>query len=316
MATTGSTTRTPATSTDVGTTADETSADAGGPLFGLALAHSAHRFGETLETARLVEELGGDLVTLADHPYIPNELETWTMLTVLAAHTQRITIASNVASLQLRPPALLAKAAATLHFASGGRFVLGLGSGDSAGSASFGGPRWSPAESVAALDEGIDLIRRLWQPGSPVHHDGPFFQVDGAQVSPKPKPSLPIWIGSFGPKMLAVTGRRGDGWLPTNAYLDLEGVPQMQRRIDEAATAAGRDPSRIRRVFNIFGQIDTFRPAENSKLLNGPVDFWIETLRDYRDRLGFDSFVFWPRSDRMEQARLFLEKVRPALVTD
>ncbi|NDL59632.1 LLM class flavin-dependent oxidoreductase [Phytoactinopolyspora mesophila] len=282
-------------------------------LFGVALAHTQRRFAETIETAQLADELGADLVTLADHPYVPNELETWTMLATLAAHTERVTLASNVVSLQLRAPAMLAKAAATLQFTSGGRFVLGLGSGDSGGSATFGGPSWTPGESVRALEEGVGLIRRLWQPGAGVDHTGEFFTLSGTQVSPKPDPQVPIWIGSFGPKMLAVTGRHADAWLPTNAYLNLDDVPGMQRRIDDAAVAAGRDPAQIRRVFNIFGQITKDGEPENGRRLTGPVDYFVETLRDYRDRLGFDSFVFWPSADRPEQTRLFLEEVRPEL---
>lgn len=280
-------------------------------LYGVALAHSQRRFGEMLECAQIAEDLNADLVTLADHPFVPNELETWTTLTTLAAHTRRITVASNVVGLALRPPAMLAKAAATLQLISGGRFTLGIGAGDPAGSLAFGGPPLSTRESVDALDEALGLIRRLLEPGPAVDHHGRFYQLTDAHFSPKPDPAIPIWVGAFGPRMLAVTGRHGDGWIPTNAYLELADVPDMQNRVDKAATSAGRDPGQIRRIFNIFGQITDAEPMENGKRLVGSVDFWVETLRDYRDRLGFDSFIIWPHADRAEQARLFLEQVRP-----
>lgn len=282
-------------------------------LFGVALAHSRRRFDETLDTGRIADELGADLVTLADHPYIPAELETWTMLTTLAAHTERINLAPNVLNVGLRPPAMLAKAAATLQFVTGGRLILGLGAGEPEGTATFGGPKRSLGDTVAAFEESLAVIRRLWQPGPDVHHDGRFVRVTGAQLSPKPDPEIPIWVGSFGPRMLALTGVYADGWLPTNAYLDLPDVPDMQSRIDKAAADAGRDPARIRRVFNVFGRITDDGPTENGRRLAGPVDFWVEALADYRERLGFDSFVFWPNSDRPEQTRVFLEQVVPRL---
>jgi alkanesulfonate monooxygenase SsuD/methylene tetrahydromethanopterin reductase-like flavin-dependent oxidoreductase (luciferase family) len=282
-------------------------------LFGVALAHSRRRFAETLETARLAEDLGADLVTLADHPYLPAELETWTTLTTLAAHTERISVGTNVLNVGLRPPVMLAKAAATLQFASGGRLVLGLGAGIPQATAGFGGPERSLGDTVAAFDEALGLIRRLWRPGPAVHHDGRFVRLAGTELGPKPDPEIPLWIGSFGPRMLDLTGRHADGWLPTNAYLDLADVPQMQARIDKGAADAGRDPAEIRRVLNVLGQITDDEPSENGRRLAGPVGFWVEALRDYQDRLGFDSFVFWPNSDRPDQTRLFLERVRPRL---
>lgn len=282
-------------------------------LFGVALAHSRRRFDETLETTLMAEGLGADLVTLADHPYIPAELETWTMLTTLAARFQRISVATNVLNVGLRPPAMLAKAAATLQFVSGGRLVLGLGAGEPAPTARFGGEQRSVGEAVGAFDEALGLMRRLWQPGADVDHDGRYHHVAGAQVSPKPEPAIPIWVGAFGPRMLRLTGVHADGWLPTNAYLDLADVPDMQARIDKAAAETGRDPAAIRRVLNVFGRITGDDPAENGRRLVGPVDAWVEALTDYRDRLGFDSFIFWPNSDRLGQTQIFLEHVVPRL---
>jgi alkanesulfonate monooxygenase SsuD/methylene tetrahydromethanopterin reductase-like flavin-dependent oxidoreductase (luciferase family) len=222
-----------------------------------------------------------------------------------------IALATNVLNVGLRPPVMVAKSATTLQFASGGRLILGLGAGEPVPTARFGGPSRSVGDAVGAFDEALGLIRRLWRPGPDVDHDGRYLHVRGAQIAPKPDPAIPIWVGAFGPRMLALTGVHGDGWLPTNAYVDLDDVPDMQARIDKAAVDAGREPADIRRVFNVFGQITDAGPAENGRRLAGPVDTWIEALTDYRDRLGFDSFVFWPGSDRPEQTRTFLEQVVP-----
>jgi alkanesulfonate monooxygenase SsuD/methylene tetrahydromethanopterin reductase-like flavin-dependent oxidoreductase (luciferase family) len=114
--------------------------------------------------------------------------------------------------------------------------------------------------------------------------------------------------------MLTVTGQLADGWLPTNYFLDLADVPAMQERIDTAATEAGRDPSQIRRVFNVMGAITDTGPTENGRSLIGPPGFWLDALHDYQQRLGFDSFVFWPtQGDRLTQTRRFLQEVRPDL---
>ncbi|WP_188188185.1 LLM class flavin-dependent oxidoreductase [Nonomuraea sp. SYSU D8015] len=285
-------------------------------VYGVALPASPRRFDRLVESARLAEDLGADLITISDHPYIPTELETFSLLALLAGRTERVLLAPNVAPLTLRPPAMLAKAAATLQFVSGGRFVLGLGvGGPYEMTPGFGGAWPRLGEAISALDEAIPLIRRLWGP-EPVDHDGTYFRLHEASAGPPPEPRVPIWVGSFKPRMLAVTGRHADGWLPTNAYLDLAEVPGMHRHIDEAAAAAGRDPGRIRRVFNVMGTISDRVPERNDRLLNGSAKHWVNALLDYRDRLGFDSFVFWPvQGDVREQIRLFFDHVRPHLDT-
>ncbi len=113
--------------------------------------------------ARLSEQLGYDLVTFQDHPYQPRFLDTWTLLSWVAAQTERIHLAGNVHNLPLRPPAVLARAAASLDLLSGGRFELGLGAGgfwDAIGA--MGGRVLTPGQAVDALDEAIDVIRALW----------------------------------------------------------------------------------------------------------------------------------------------------------
>lgn len=285
-----------------------------GGWYGAALPASKDRLPEMLDSARIAEELGADLVTVSDHPYLPGELEAWSLLALLLARTERVRVAPNVTPLALRTPAMLAKAAATLQLAGSGRFVLGLGvGGPYERIPGFGGAWPTVGEAIGALDEAIPLIRRLWGP-EPVDHDGRWFHLEQANAGLPPEPQVPIWVGSFKPRMLAITGRHADGWLPTNAYLELAEVPAMQRRIDAAAVESGRDPGDIGRVFNVMGGISETARRRNDQLLVGPVEHWVDALRDYRERLGFDSFVFWPvRGDSREQIRLFFEKVRPQL---
>src|SRR5688500_5234024 len=101
------------------------------------------------------EAAGFDYVSVQDHPYNPGFYETWTLLTWIAATTERVKLYPNVANLPLRPPAMLAKAAASLDLLSGGRVELGLGAGafwDPI--AAMGGPRRAPGEALAAWRRG------------------------------------------------------------------------------------------------------------------------------------------------------------------
>lgn len=286
-------------------------------LLGVAVDLMARRRDRAMEMARLADAYRADFVSVPDHPYHPGELETWTMLTTLAARTEHVAVASNVVNLRRRPPVMLAKAVASLQVISGGRVVLGVGAGEADDPRrSFGGMQLTMGEAIAALEEGIGLIQRLWDPAAsgPQSHDGKYHQLQPVEFGPVPAPPVPIWVGAFGRRMLALTGRLADGWLPTNYYLDLADVPGMQRRIDAAAQRAGRDPGQIRRVFNVMGEISDTAAVENGRRLVGPPSFWAEALRDYHDRLGFDAFTFWPVSgERISQVRRFFEEVRPQL---
>src|ERR1700748_3818932 len=113
--------------------------------------------------ARLSEQLGLDLVTFQDHPYQPSFLDTWTLLSWVAARTERVHLSGNVLNLPLRQPAVLARAAASLDLLSGGRVSLGIGAGGFWDAIeAMGGRRLTPAQGVDALDEAIDVFRGIW----------------------------------------------------------------------------------------------------------------------------------------------------------
>ena len=108
-----------------------------------------------VELAKLADVVGLDLVSFQDHPYQPGFLDTWTLLAVVAAATTSVKVAPNVANLPLRPPAVLARSAASLDILSGGRVELGLGAGAFwDGIVAMGGPRLTPGQSVDALERG------------------------------------------------------------------------------------------------------------------------------------------------------------------
>ena len=197
-------------------------------------------------------------MTFQDHPYQPGFLDTWTLLSWVAASTKRITVSGNVLNLPLRPPAVLARAAASLDLLSGGRFALGIGAGGFwDGIESMGGTRLTPGEAVTALEEGIEIIRGIWDPRERrvLRVDGEHHRIAGAKRGPAPAHDIPIWVGAYKPRMQRLVARKADGWLPSLAYLNDGDLRCGNKIIDEAAEDAGRNPAQVRRLLNIGGAV-------------------------------------------------------------
>lgn len=230
--------------------------DYGHPLrFGTFLTPVAEPVGQSVDLARASERLGYDIVSFQDHPYQPAFLDTWTLLSYVAAATERVQLAPNVLNLPLRPAPMIARAAASLDRLSGGRAILGLGAGAFWDAIeAMGAPRRTPGESVEALDEAVGLIRTLWdtEDRAPVR-GGAYYPLRGAKRGPAPVHRIPIWVGALKPRMLRLVGRIADGWVPSLAYLGPGDLAAGNARIDDAAHAAGRDPGAITRVLNISG---------------------------------------------------------------
>ncbi len=224
--------------------------------FGVFLSPDASAAPRTLQLAQLADVLGYDLVTVQDHPYQAKHLDAWTLLSAIAARTSAVRVAPNVANLPLRPPAVLAQAVASLDILSDGRAELGLGAGafwDAVVAA--GGPRRSPGEAVEALEEAIAVIRGVWgvEGGRTVDVDGQHYRVKGMHVGPPPVHDISIWLGALKPRMLRLTGRLADGWLPSLGRVTPDSIAGMNAVIDEAAEKAGRGAQSVRRMLNIFG---------------------------------------------------------------
>ena len=251
--------------------------DYGHPLnFGTFITPTAAAPQQPVVLAQLSERLGYDLVTFQDHPYQPAFLDTWTLLTWVAAATERIHVSGNVLNLPLRPASVLARASASLDLLSGGRFELGIGAGgfwEAIGA--MGGRVLTVGESITALDEALDVIRAIWssEPGG-ARVDGNFYRLDGAKRGPAPAHDIPVWIGAYKPRMQRLVGRKGDGWLPSLPYLEPNGLAIGNRIIDEAAESAGRHPREIRRMLNIMGRFQD----RNGGSLQGPPEQWVDEL--------------------------------------
>jgi alkanesulfonate monooxygenase SsuD/methylene tetrahydromethanopterin reductase-like flavin-dependent oxidoreductase (luciferase family) len=264
-----------------------------------------------LRLTRAIEQAGLEFVGIQDHPYNARFFDTWTLLATLAVSTTRVRFFPNVANLPLRPPAMLAKSVATLDVLTGGRIELGLGAGAIwEGVAAMGGLARTPGAAVDALEEAIQIIRQFWSGERSVRFEGKHYAVHGARPGPHPAHDIGIWLGALGPRMLSLTGRLADGWVPSISYVPPERLPEMQQRIDEAALAAGRRPQDIRRVYNLMGRVGA-GPARD--LLDGPAARWIAELTRFVVELGMDTFIFWPTEDPIRQIELFAVEVVPGV---
>ena len=271
------------------------------PEIGIFLVPGAGDHQATVAQAIAADQAGLDYVAVQDHPYQRRFLDTWTLLAYLAAKTERIRLVPDVLNLPLRLPSVMAKSAASLDVLSQGRVELGIGAGAFWEAVeAFGGPRRTPKESVDALEEAIAIVRAFWSGESSVTVEGEHYRVAGAKPGPQPAHPISLWIGAYGPRMLRLTGRLADGWLPSLGRLDAEEIGAMHARVDEAAERAGREPSAVKRV-------------ANTAALEGPPDGWADQLLRAAE-LGFETLIVpVPDDDPVAFIRRLGEDVVPAI---
>ncbi|MCC6315190.1 MAG: LLM class flavin-dependent oxidoreductase [Thermomicrobiales bacterium] len=282
--------------------------------FGFFLDPTAGDPAATLALGRELDELGYDAIGIQDHPYQPAHYDALALIAVILGQTERVRVFPDVANLPLRPPAMLAKQAATLDQLSGGRFALGLGAGAFwEGVRAMGGPVLTPPEALAALREAVALIRAFWR-GESLRVRGEHYRAIGARPGPPPTHEIPIWLGVVGPRALRLTGEIADGWVPSMAYVPPAQAMRSNAIVDDAAQAAGRDPAAIRRIYNIGGEFASAAEAgggDDAQIV-GPPDHWIEVLTRLAIEQGFSGFVLWgePEETRL---RMYIDVVAPAV---
>jgi alkanesulfonate monooxygenase SsuD/methylene tetrahydromethanopterin reductase-like flavin-dependent oxidoreductase (luciferase family) len=291
--------------------------DYGHPLeFGYFLIPDAGAPLGVLETARLVDRLGYDLIGVQDHPYQPRHLDTFSLLAAIVAQTAAVRVFADVGNLPLRPPAVLAKAAATLDLLSGGRFELGIGAGGYLDAAhAMGAPVRTPAQSLAALEEAVAVMRAMWSgERRSIRLDGRYYQLGGVHPGPAPAHPIQVWIGANRPRALALTGQVADGWVsPLMSYKPPREAAEANRAIDRAAREAGRDPRKIRRIYNVQGAFASTAQgpaADTDQGVVGPAEHWAETLTHFALDLGFSTFVLVTPPDP-DTLTTFIENVAP-----
>ena len=282
--------------------------------FGLSVSTSAAPDADPVADARRAEELGFDFVSASDHPSGTHPTyETWTLLTWIAAATSRLHVATRVLGVPYRSPAMVAKMAESFDRLSGGRLILGLGGGASDEEfRAFGLGVRSPREKVDGLAEAVRVIRGLWEQPR-LTFEGSLYRTEAAPLEPKPDRRIPIWLGTFGPRALDVTGALADGWIPSLGYTGgADQLARMRGRVVDAALAAGRDPAEITYACNLTIRVDGDR-TDAAADVAGPVDAVTKQLADLAD-LGFTTLSLVPVGpDPADQAEALATEVVPRL---
>jgi alkanesulfonate monooxygenase SsuD/methylene tetrahydromethanopterin reductase-like flavin-dependent oxidoreductase (luciferase family) len=289
-------------------------------LFGLGLENGVQQTSEMLKHARLADDAGLDLVTVSDHPYFAERVDAYAALGFVLGATSAITAATIMTNLISRPAPVLARTVTSLSTVSRGRFILGLGAGGLEEEiVALGVPRRSPAARVRALEEAILVVRALSGGGDPVTVDGEFYQV--TELTPATAPAPPIWVGALGPKTLAVTGRRADGWIPGHlADWRSTLVAQSRPIVDEAAASAGRNPADIATIYNVSGRL-TRDPlprtrGDDGRWIGGGAAQWVDELTSAVLEHGAAAFIYLlPPGDIIDDTtvNLWAREVVPAV---
>jgi alkanesulfonate monooxygenase SsuD/methylene tetrahydromethanopterin reductase-like flavin-dependent oxidoreductase (luciferase family) len=250
------------------------------PQFGESAHHDVARFAATAEQLVADSLWVGDRLLAAVHPTV----------------TSRVRLGSSVFVAPWYPPVQLARQLTSIDVISHGRLLPGFGIG------------WSPDEYQAAgapfagrgaqLDELLDVLDALWT-ANPVQHVGMRWSIPESWVDLKPvqRPSPPIYLGAFTPPGLKRVAARADGWMAgvqAPAGLHLEALNWQRGAIDEAALAAGRDPSAIHTYvrINVAEGTSVDQVAEAVRLLadNGYPDAFVDLMYAV---IGTDAQLEW-----------------------
>ncbi|MBZ0287827.1 MAG: LLM class flavin-dependent oxidoreductase [Anaerolineae bacterium] len=267
-----------------------------------------------------------DSAWMVDHLMFDDKdiLEGFTALTYMAALHPQLKFGHAVLCQSFRNPALLAKMAATLQFMSGGRFILGVGAGwNEAEYRAYGYDFPTNRVRVEQLEETLQIIKALWTREKATFM-GRYYNIEDAELEPKPDPLPTIMVGAFRPKMLHLTARYADWWNVSST--GIEPYRRMCAEFESACAEVGRAPSNVRRSW-IGGCACASTQREAQALTEGrwsaddPEDFGfvgtpqqvVEQMRPFID-LGVDYFMFDPGGfPDLTTVELLLTDVLPAL---
>ncbi len=235
------------------------------PSFGIATGPQQVSYHDILRVWR-----EADAITAIEHAWLFDHLmpiggdpdgpifEGWTLLSALAAQTERLRLGLLVTSNRFRPPAMLAKIAATVDVVSGGRLEFGIGAGSRPGHPvarreyeAHGLPFHDSAYAVGSLAEACTVIRRLWTETEPFDFQGTYVQLTGAFCNPKPvqRPYPPILIGGRSAPVLRVAAQHADRW--NIAGGDIDDVVSRSALLDRYCAEIGRDPASVTRSIHL-----------------------------------------------------------------
>ena len=278
------------------------------------------RWTDIAAMARRAEEAGFDSVWVEDHllfryPEYPERppqgvWDGWSMLSAIAAVTERVEIGPLVACASFRNPALLAKMADTVDEISNGRLILGLGAGwHEPEYQAFGFPF---DHRVSRFEEALKIIHGLLHDGQ-IDFDGAYYQARECELRPRgPRPQgPPILLGTVGERMLRLTAEYADLW---NAYFshignDPSGVPALRERVDAACLAVGRDPATLGRTAAVLVNMAAspgaaLAPNWEIEPIQGAPEQLADTMRAFSAQ-GIDHIILWLEPNTLESIEAF-----------
>ena len=271
-----------------------------------------HNFGlddpaDVLNIGKRAEELGFDSVWVNHHilnvGYIFDRLgskpyyDAMTVLTWVAAHTEKVRLGTTVLVLPYLNPLVLAKTLATVDVMSKGRLNVGVGVGALKPESDALGSTFETRGRYA--DESIKIMRELWESEDP-EFDGEFFSFSGVKFSPKPiqKPGPPILIGGASRAALRRVATLGDGWHPIRQ--SIADLKQNIATIHRLAEEAGRDPSEITvTVRTELDVLDSRSDGTESPMI-GTADQLLATIEQYEE-IGVSELVLSVSTDDVER---------------
>ncbi|MFI5511318.1 LLM class flavin-dependent oxidoreductase [Mycobacterium sp. NPDC051804] len=226
-----------------------------------------------------------DLATVSPSPH--RHLDAMAVAAAAAVLTENVPLVTSVIDTVRRHPALLAQSALTIDHLAKGRFVLGLGSGETENTVPYGFDFTKP---VSRFEEALQVIRLLWDSDGPVDFDGQFYHLHHARLDTEPYQGVNprIWIGASGPRTLEIVGRYADGWWPTGAW-NPEDYAQKLSTVRASAERAGRDPMAITPCYIqvcLIGRDD----AALAEILEAPLvkAFLLQVSADLLRSLGYE----------------------------
>jgi phthiodiolone/phenolphthiodiolone dimycocerosates ketoreductase len=207
-----------------------------------------------------------DLATASPSPH--RHLDALAVAAAVAVLTKNVPIATSVVDTVRRHPSLLAQSALTIDHLSRGRFILGLGSGETENTVPYG---FDFAKPVGRFEESLKVIRLLWESEGPVDFSGQFYTLRHARLDTEPYEGRfpPIWAGASGPRMLEIIGRYCDGWWPAGAYSPEDYAAKLHT-VRGSAERAGRDPMGVTAAF-IWTCLIADDDAELAQILEAPL---------------------------------------------
>jgi alkanesulfonate monooxygenase SsuD/methylene tetrahydromethanopterin reductase-like flavin-dependent oxidoreductase (luciferase family) len=235
--------------------------------------------------SKRIEELGFDSIWLADHLLFPGAsgftVEAWSILSIIAAKTERVKLVIGVTDPHRRHPALLAQTAATIDQLSNGRLILGIGAGEGMNLDPFG-IEWE--RPVSKMVESINVMRKLWKSdeSNKFDFDGEFYTLKKAYLDVEPiQEAIPIYIAANRPKTRRMTGEIGDGWIPI-----LESPETYKKHLEEVkagAKEANRDIGEIETCLEIYTAVSEKGrvPGSPEFSIRGNVDEVIEKIDEF-----------------------------------